>query len=163
MLSPQLIHQKCGHFFNDRTRELAEKELIAGLPKKLPKLEHTCPICIKSKANHHPRRPPSDYTLLRPGEQLHMDWTFIGETSIRGHTSILAVKCAHTNKVWCFPCTTKRCPIEIIRFIIKFLCKDGVYILQIRVDEDGALANSTEFCLKRLNLLPIMPSSPQQN
>lgn len=146
VLSPQLIHQKCGHFFNGRIEELAKNGLVYGLPKILPKMSETCPICLLTKSNHRPRRPPADYTILKPGEQLHVDWCFIGEPSIRGHTSILCIKCANTHKVWCFPCTTKRSPLEIVRFVIKFLEKDGIFIPQIRVDEDGALANSAEFC-----------------
>ena len=31
-------------------------------------------------------------------------------------------------------------------FFVRFLEKDGIYILEIRVDEDGTLANSAEFC-----------------
>lgn len=70
-LSPHLIHQKCGHFHNARVEELARRHLIDGLPSKLPKMRYYCPICLATKAVHHPRRPPVDYTLLSPGQQLH--------------------------------------------------------------------------------------------
>ena len=145
-ISPHLIHQKCGHFHNDRVEELARRELIAGLPSKLPKMHDDCPICLATKAVHHPRNPPSDYTLLGPGQQIHADWCFLGEVSIRGHTSIICLKCANTRKVWCFPCTTKQMPLELLRFIIKYLENQGIHILQFRVDEDGSLANSSDFC-----------------
>ena len=73
-LSPQLIHQKCGHFFHARIVDLAKRKLVEGIPTNIPKLETPCPICLATKSVHHPRRPPADYTLLKPGQQLHMDW-----------------------------------------------------------------------------------------
>ena len=145
-LSPQLIHQKCGHFFHERVTELAKNKLIDGIAASIPKLEKECPICLATKSVHHPRRPPADYTLLKPGEQLHMNWCFIGVPSIRGFAAILCVKCANTRKAWCFPSTTKRSPIDIVKFFIHFLAKGGIDILQIRVDEDGSLALCAEFC-----------------
>ena len=48
--------------------------------------------------------------------------------------------------MWCFPCTTKRSPLELFRFIIKYFSNQGIYILQFRVDEDGSLANCSDFC-----------------
>ena len=48
--------------------------------------------------------------------------------------------------IWIGASSKKRAPLELVRFIIKFIEKDGIRILQIRVDEDGALANSAEFC-----------------
>lgn len=47
---------------------------------------------------------------------------------------------------WCFPCTTKSTPLELFRFLIKYLTNQGIIILQIRIDENGSLANSSEFC-----------------
>ena len=145
-LSPHLIHQKCGHFFHGRVVELARRGLIDGLPSRIPKLNDDCPICLAAKATHHPRKPPADYTLLGPGQQLHADWCFLGVSSVRGHTSIFCIKCANTHKVWCIPCTTKRPPLEIVRFIYNFLAHQNIFILQLRVDEDGSLAKSSDFC-----------------
>ena len=154
ILSPQLIHQKCGHFYQGRIIDLAKKKLIDGLPGSLPTLDTPCPICIATKSNHHPRRPLADYTMLKQGQQMHMDWYFIGETSIRGYNAILCVKCANTRKAWCFPFPTKRAPIDIIRYFVLFFEKSGFIILQIRVDENGSLAQCTEFC-KLLHALTI--------
>lgn len=145
-LSAQLIHQKCGQFFHGRITELAKNKFIDGLPVNIPQLTETCPICIATKSNHHPRKQPRDYTLLKPGQQMHMDFYFVPVVSIRGNIAMLCIKCAHTKKAWCFPCPNKRTPLDIVSFFIRFLEKDGIYILEIRVDEDGALANSTEFC-----------------
>ena len=36
-------------------------------------------------------------------------------------------------------------PLELLRFIIKYLENQGIHILQFRVDEDGSLANSSDF------------------
>ena len=101
---------------------------------------------MATKSNHHPRRPPADNTLLKPGQQLHMDWCFVGDTSIRGHVAILCIKCANTRKCWCFPCPSKRTPLEIVQFFIHFLAKALIFVLQVRVDEDGSSANFAEFC-----------------
>ena len=98
-LSPHLIHQKCGHFHNGHVEELARRELIAGLPSKLPRMTENCPICLATKLVHHPRRPHTDYTLLAPCHQIHADWFFLGEVSIRGHTSIICLKCANSKKM----------------------------------------------------------------
>ena len=133
-------------FFHDRVTELAKRKLIDGIPVHIPKLDKECPICLATKSIHHPRRPPTDYILLKPGEQLHMDWCFIGVPSIRGFASILCIKCANTRKEWCFPCTTKRSPIDIVKFFIHFLAKGGIFVLQVRVDKDGSLALCAEFC-----------------
>ena len=111
--------------------------MIYGLPVYIPQLLHECPICLATKSVHHPRRPVRDYTLLKSGQQMHIDFCFVPETSIHGYTAILSIKCAHTKKAWCFPCPNKCAPIDIIAFFIIFLEKD---------DEDGALANSAEFC-----------------
>lgn len=77
---------------------------------------------------------------------MHMHFCFVPTTSIRGYTAILYIKCTHTRKAWYFPSPNKRPPIDIVSFFIRFHEKDKIYILEIRVDEDGALAHSAEFC-----------------
>lgn len=72
-ISPQLIHQKCGHYFQDRSIDLAKRKLIDGLPISIPSLDTPCPICMATESNHHLHRPLADYTLLKPGQQMHMD------------------------------------------------------------------------------------------
>ena len=129
ILTPFLMHQKCGHFYNGHIEELAWRYLIDGLPYKLPKMHLDCPICLQTKSNQHPRKTPLDYTLPSPGQQLHPDWYFIGETSVRGHTIILCIKCVNTHKVWVFPCTTKRTPLDFFQFFIKYLANQGIAIL----------------------------------
>ena len=111
--------------------DLAKRKLIDGVPVTIPSLETPCPICLATKSVHHPRRPPADYTLLDKGRQLHMNWCFTGVPSIRGHTAILCIKCANTRTSWCFPCPTKRSPIDIVKFFIHFLAKAGIIILQV--------------------------------
>ena len=159
IFTAELIHQKCGHLFHGRITELAKRKLVDGLTVSIPQLQHDCPICLATKSIRHPRQPMRDYTLLKPGQQMHMDFCFVPHTSIRGYTAILCIKCAHTRKAWCFSCPNKRAPIDIVTFFIRFLEKDGIYILEIRVDEDGALANSTEFCkLLHKNGIALQPT-----
>jgi hypothetical protein len=47
--------------------------------------------------------------------------------------------------LWNFPTASKRAPLLILDFFFTMLERDGVTIQAICVDEDGALANSSEF------------------
>ena len=46
----------------------------------------------------------------------------------------------------CFPTPSRSPPIQLVRYIITVLRNMGYKIIFVRVDEDGALAQSTEFC-----------------
>jgi len=47
--------------------------------------------------------------------------------------------------LWTFPTATKRVPLRILDYFFNMLTKEGITILAVRVDEDGALANNSEF------------------
>jgi hypothetical protein len=47
--------------------------------------------------------------------------------------------------LWTFPTATKRVPHRILDYFFNMLTKEGISILAVRVDEDGALANNSEF------------------
>jgi hypothetical protein len=47
--------------------------------------------------------------------------------------------------LWNFSTASKRVPLEILEFFFGALSKENISILGVRVDEDGALANNTEF------------------
>jgi hypothetical protein len=47
--------------------------------------------------------------------------------------------------LWNFPTASKRVPLEILEFFFGALSKENITVLGVRVDEDGALANNTEF------------------
>ncbi len=48
--------------------------------------------------------------------------------------------------LWNFPTASKRCPLQILDYLFAMLQHEGTTVQCIRVDEDGALANSSEFC-----------------
>ena len=66
-------------------------------------------------------------------------------TSTQGFASVLPVGCAKTRMIWAFPTTSKSSPFGIINFIPKNLKDDQHLCKCARVDEDGALAKSTDF------------------
>ena len=81
---------------------------------------------------------------LQPGELIHMDFDLYNITSIGGFTSMLSVVCAKTRTLFAFPTAYKLPPVRIICFILtKFNTEQHPYN-GVRVDEYGALANSTD-------------------
>jgi len=48
--------------------------------------------------------------------------------------------------LWNFPTASKHPPLQILDFLFAILNHEGILVQCIRVDEDGALANSSEFC-----------------
>ena len=146
VLTADLIHHKCAHYHYERIQHLATHEMITGLPKHLPSMEKPCPICLAMKSRKLNRKKKQDWSKYEPGESMHMDFAFMPETSIRGFTSFLSIKDAATNYTWIFLSRNKRPPLDILTFFISILKKENRYIRYVRVDEDGALANSTEFC-----------------
>ena len=77
---------------------------------------------------------------------LHVDYAFMPQPSIRDFTAFLAVKDAATNYTWIFPTRNKRPPLDIVKYLLSILQKENRPTKYARVDEDGALANNTEFC-----------------
>jgi hypothetical protein len=47
--------------------------------------------------------------------------------------------------LWAFPTASKGAPIDILDYFFCLLEKENVVICSVRVDEDGALANSSDF------------------
>ncbi len=83
--------------------------------------------------------------LTDRGQLLHMDFSFWGQTSSRGFTSLLSIIDGRDRMLWNFPTASKRPPLSIITYFFSLLAKENIIVKTIRVDEDGALANSSEF------------------
>ena len=47
--------------------------------------------------------------------------------------------------LWNFPTASKRPPLTILDYFFSLLRHKGIIVKTVRVDEDGALANSLEF------------------
>ena len=99
-----------------------------------------------SKCNKNPPGPTVDVSCYNIFECLHMDFQFYTPMSIRGFTSALTVVCAKASYPFAFPTKTKSPPIEIFTWFISTIRAMGYIAIYIRVDEDGSLARSTEFC-----------------
>ena len=56
---------------------------------------------------------------------------------------MLTVVCENTVMLWVFPTAYKIPPFPIIRFILTILNNEQHPLTRVRVDEDGALENST--------------------
>ena len=98
-----------------------------------------------TKATETPKDSTTDVSKFAPGFMLQMDSTFFNVESIRGFHSNFVAICSATSYPFGFPYRRKRPPLDILKFIvIKFRNQDRK-VAFIRVDEDGALAISSEF------------------
>ena len=145
-LSRALIHQRLAHLGDDKLDIMCRKQIMIGLPSKpFPRSNHICSICTAGKFAHPPKGHTMDTSSLQRGELLHIDFGFYDTVSIRGFTSELVIIDAKTRILWTFPSSSKRAPLHILRYFFTMLSKDGVTCKTVRIDEDGALARSSEF------------------
>jgi hypothetical protein len=145
-LNRLLAHQRLGHSCDEVLDTMCQQQSFLGLPKRpFPPRSCPCTICIPAKFTHPPKVKTTTYTLTCKGELLHIDFSFWNETSIRGFSSLLSIIDGKTRMLWNFPTASKRVPPEILEFFFGALSKENMPVLGIRVDEDGALANNTEF------------------
>ena len=123
-----------------------------GLPENLPELEEPCPICILTKATKISRVPTTDVSKFAPGFMLQMDFSFFNLESIHGFTSTFVAIYSATSYPFGFPSRSKRPPLDILKFLFTKLINQDKKVAFIRVDEDGALARSSEFMRKCHNM-----------
>jgi len=146
-LSRLLVHQRLGHNCDEVLDTMCRRQSLLGLPKHpFPPRKCPCIICITTKTVHPPRAKITSVTLTKRGQLLHIDFSFWNVVSLRGFTSLLSVIDGKDRMLWNFPTASKRCPLQILDYLFAMLQHDGITIQCIRVDEDGALANSSEFC-----------------
>ena len=142
-MSPMLLH------------EMIKKQTLSDLPTSLAKdinqFNCQCYVCMLTKTNKIPRGHLEDKTTLPPFSRLHLDFHFFSVKSIRGFTSALAAVCGSTSYPFNFPTKAKTPPIDITLYLIRTVRSLGFQINIIRVDEDGALARSSEFCKAIIN------------
>jgi hypothetical protein len=92
-----------------------------------------------------PKGKVSSYRLTKNGHLLQIDFSFWNVTSVHGFSSLLSVIDGKDHMLWVFPTASKYLPVDLLNFIFTMLEREGVTILCICVDEDGALLNSTKF------------------
>ena len=83
-------------------------------------------------------------THLQPGAVIRMYLAFYNVTSIIDFTSMLTTVCASIIILWLFPTESKISPVCIIRFILTTLNNAQHICKLVRVDNNGALENSTD-------------------
>ena len=83
---------------------------------------------------------------------LQMDFSAFNVESIRGFTSNFVDICSATSYPLVFPSRSKLQPLDILIFIFTTLSNQDNKVAFIRVDEDGALARSSEFMDKCHNM-----------
>ena len=98
-----------------------------------------------TKATKIPRGPTTDVSKFVPGFMLQMDFAFFNVESICGFTSTFLAICSATSCPFVLPSRSNRPPIDILKFLVTTLINQDKKIAFIRVDEDGALARSSEF------------------
>jgi hypothetical protein len=143
-----LIHLLMQHTSKSSIMKMFKKKTFQDMPN-LSKMDHidcTCEICLTSKTTKIPRGKLVNVTNLPPFTRIHCDFSFYGITSLRGYTTAFDITCASTSYTLGFPSKSKGPPITIFTWVIKTLRKMGYEVLFVRVDEDGALARSSEFC-----------------
>ena len=74
-----------------------------------------------------------------------MDFAFFNVESIRGFTSTFVAICSATSYPFGFPSRSKRSPLDILKLVVTTSRNQDKKFALIRVDEDGALARSSEF------------------
>jgi hypothetical protein len=125
---------------------MCRKNSLLGLPTHpFPPATTPCPICIRAKFHHPPKGTTLPTSHLTHGEYLHMDFAFWNIPSLRGFTSMLVIIDASTRMLWLFCTASKTPPMQIIQYFFDILAREECSPKIIRVDEDGALARSTDF------------------
>ena len=149
------FHIRFGHQNMDYIRELAKQGIVKGIPKNLPDLKYQCPICKICKGTRIPRGGPVDHTQLPKGARIHADFIIFNTESCRQFKSALLITEATTRMKWAFTTRSRNVPVQQFRFLVNHLRQQGYSVNELRVDEDGALARSTNFmklCHEELNM-----------
>jgi len=145
-LTRLLVHQRLGHNSDEVLDSMCPNQSLLGLPKHpFPPQQCPCVICITTKTVNPPKAKSTSTKFLRRGQLLHIDFSFWNVCSIRGFTCLLSVIDGKDRMLWNFPTTSKRVPLSILAYLFTMLEREGVIIESVRADEDGALANNSEF------------------
>ena len=153
-----LTHLKFACRNTKAIRHMHNTGSMLHLPK-IKDLRYDCPICAVIKAPKVSANSSAPKRNLTPGQMLYMDFCFYRTVSIRGYTAYLSVTCFVTGYSFVFPTRSKRPPLDIIRWLIETLKRQGYIVIIVRFDEGGELARSTEVCALLAELNIVMEST----
>ena len=113
--------------------------------KKCPKKLNLSPciMCYTQKMKTFPKGKKFETSKIQPGDLIHIYSGFYNVNSIQGFTSMITVFCEKTRMLQVLHSTSKKHPVHTVRFIITTLKNEQHPHKRVRVDEDGALENST--------------------
>ncbi len=164
-LTYMMLHLLFQHASKEQIVLMAKKKCFDDMPDiaAVSKVICQCSICNLAKARRLPRGKLVDKTLLAPMKRLHMDFSFYTITSMRGYTTCLTIVCAGTSYPFTFPTKSKTSPIQLVKWFVSTMKKTGREVVFIRVDEDGALANCSQFCQTIIQLNCILETTGGYN
>ena len=143
--NPMYIHLRCHHANHRAVTAMYKSGHYKNLPKP-KKLDHRCWICVMGKGTKVPRGPLVSDEWLLPGALFHLDFWFPGVTSIRKNEACLTIIDGKTRTLCQFPVKSRRPPLRIITYFIDLVRQLKLPFVSVRIDEDGALAQSADFC-----------------
>ena len=117
-------------------------DIIDGMNK----FQCDCFQCMLHQTKLLNKGPKQHTNAIPPFTILHFDFQFFGIASIRGFTSSLAIVCGSTSYPFNFPTKSKAPPIDILGYVLRSIRTMGFNPIYCHMDEDGALARSSEFC-----------------
>ena len=156
-LSYEALHRRLSHICEKKITTMCKQQTLIGLPKVKPKRHHEachCTICILTKGKNRNKGKTIDTSDLEPGNMLHIDITFFDITSFRGFNSSLNIIDAKSRKLWGFLSSAKRTPLRIIKYFLHAIQKEGKTVIEIRIDEEGAITRSAEFTSMMIDEFP---------
>ena len=136
---------------------MCKKQTLIGLPKVKPKRHHKachCTICVLTKGKNRNKGKTIDTSDLEPGNMLHMDIMFFDITSCSGFNSSLNIIDAKFRKLWGFLSSAKRTPLRTIKCFLHAIQKEGKTVIEIRIDDEGAISRSAEFTSMMIDEFP---------
>ena len=118
-----------------------------------------CPACLLVKGTKLRRNLSTALPNLRPGQLLMIDFAFFNIPSIRGYKSYLSITCQATGYTFTYSTHRKRAPVDIIKWHILALQRQGFIVNAVRFDEGGELARSFEVNKLLISLNVIMETT----
>ena len=118
-MSWEPIHQHLLHPSESVMKSIYCQQNLTGIPKQCTKKTIQAPgiRCYIEKMTTFPKGKTVDKTNLKPGELIHMYFSFHNVTSIQVFTSMHTVVCEKTRTIWLFTNSSKISPGHIIILI----------------------------------------------